>query len=258
MGKIKRERQKFHISPEENKTNLLTKSSDVPKYKPLPLDLNSSSNIFAGINIQLDHINKLEVDDQSSSAPKLSTQSINPIKSSAFDKKLQVASDKSIKIASNAEEPQKHLTKKEKMRLKHDKFMKKLDVVQQARKESQEKQKKKKLKPAKESLLPTPIDFSSISLNLEPSPVAVKPKVVQKPIEAPKNIFSVPSFKDDLPALNSIFKIKPKDAVNAFGGGKSASKRNQKSAKGIQKHEAQKKFVNNLNTLKKLMAQKKK
>lgn len=251
MGKIKRERQKFHITSTEDKpTHKIAESHDVPKYKALPLD--ATNNIFAGINIQLNNLSKLDDDHQDS--PVKANEDEIATKTEIVNSKAGKSSKQSAPVDAvdgTTKTNEKQLSKKEKMRQKHQRLMEKLDVVQQARKQSKEKQKTTKQK--KESLLPKTMDFSRILLT---PPAIIQPMATttqEKPI---KNIFSIPSFNDELPALTSIFKTNSSQSkIDLFGTKKEASGV-QKHSKGIKKDK--KKFVSNYNMLKKMMALKKK
>lgn len=242
MGKIKRERQKFHITSTEVKVPT-TRPSPKPK-SVLPMQLDAVENIFAGINIQLDSINKFEPEPVVEEEKK----EVEPIDEETSKPLIEKDASKS-----KAEVSEKHLTKKEKMKLKHEKLMAKLDVVAQARLQSLKKKQKNKLKPADQSLLPTTSAMKSL---LTPAAVRPQPTPTGSSSESkPKNVFAIPTFNDDLPALNPVFKS------SGFKGTfekKEKSNKIIKSSKGIGKNKNQPKpnFVKNCNLLKKLMAKK--
>lgn len=171
MGKIKRERQKYHISTEP-KNNTNASSNQFLKYKPLQLD--AVENIFAGINIQLD-------DSASFSEPVQNVVNVNQAEIGETSTKIPLRkNDIGIK-------PRKHLKKKEKLVLKHQKLIKKLDVMI----EKNQKRISKEVIP----LL---------------TPAALKPSTQQSEVKekVPRNVFAIPAFNDDLPTLNSVFEHK--------------------------------------------------
>lgn len=248
MGKIKRERQKFHITTTEDKEPTAPKAVSKPKNnaakKALQQQFDAVENIFAGINIQLDSINKLE------DVP----PPPQPIQVTAQPEERETdAKISEIQWNYKATTAEKNLTKKEKLKLKHAKLMEKIDVTQQARLKIQEQRKHKKSKSTQsiaQSPLPSRAEIKSI---LTPAAMKSTKPIVEKvdAKEAVKNIFVLPSFKDDLPALN-IFKINP-IKTGVAEGSKTISKGN-----GKQKAPKKQNFVKNVNLLKKLMAKKKK
>lgn len=255
MGKIKRERQKFHITTNEEKEPAAPKPVTKPKNtaakKALQQQFDAVENIFAGINIQLDSINKLE-----DVPPPPPPQPAKAITTAEPEERETDAKLTEIQWNYKATAAEKQLTKKEKLKLKHAKLMEKIDVTQQARLKVQEQRKQKKLKSAQtvQSPLPSRAEIKSI---LTPAAMkSSKPAIVEKAEtkeakETVKNIFAVPKFNDDLPALN-IFKINP-IKVGVADGSKAISKGGDK-----QKSKQKKNFVQNVNLLKKLMAKKKK
>ncbi|KAJ8888832.1 hypothetical protein PR048_008326 [Dryococelus australis] len=116
MGKLKRARQKFHLSRtkevDSNSTDTLTNFQSSSSNS---LSLNSiPENIFSGIEISFDDLKQ----------------------------KLPESDVKSI-ISSRHDISKKNLKKKEKIKLRHEMFVKKLEVVSQLRKEAKQKQKPK-------------------------------------------------------------------------------------------------------------------
>lgn len=244
MGKIKHERQKFHITPIENKEKASSKQKNVSKYKPVPLKLDAVENMFAGINIQLDSLNKLNDDN-----PPPVVQSIKDdkesIKPESEEATTTTANKIPLKIKSDA--PEKHLTKKEKRVMKHAKLMEKIGFFEQQRRSTTRSQKKKNQKnEINQSILPSPIEIKSLI-----APAAVKlaqNTAIVDGEKVAKNVFAVPTFNDDLPALDSIFKVTA--ATSKLSQSSKTSKAKNKNKK--------QNFVKNYNLLKKLMANKKK
>lgn len=228
MGKIKRERQKFHITAEnKNETKLQQNKTSTCQTLP-PRLLDNVKNIFAGINIQLDAMNKLD-----DTPPKTTTE---PLQSEKETIKTNIP--QSVKI-----DTEKHLTKKEKMVLKHEKLMQKLDVTQKAR--SQGKRMKKTM----------PVLVSTPEVRSMTTAAAVKTSNLRANNDdqkVSKSVFVIPSFNDDLPALDSV--AEHKSFQKKLSSHKTASK-----SKSISKNNNGKKsFVNNYNFLRKAMANKKK
>lgn len=233
MGKIKRERQKYHITAEKG-DGLETIESEIPKQTPLKFQLNTVQNIFAGINIQLSDINKFE------ETPLLAKKPIDIEEKAKPDR-----ADKTSTKTNHESVPDKGkiLTKKDKMALKHQKLMKKLDVTQQARLQSQKKNKKKgkQTNAGDQTLLET----SQLEVRSLLTPAAIRPSIQNVNEKVTKNVFSMPLFNDDLPALNSVYEI-PKDNFSMQSKSKSISKKSY----------GKKGFVKNYNFLKKAMAKK--
>lgn len=197
MGKITRERQKFHIASSTNAPALKAiKQYEVPKYKPMPLAaLSVSDNIFSGINIQLEKVNKFtETPKQLASTQSLINQKAAPVDEASIDRTKSG-------VIQSTNPADRQLTKKEKMKLKHEKLMQKIDVVQQAKQRLKEKRDKKKQKK-QQSLLPT-----------NPLTMIELPKPIKKRFSDLKTIeHALLSLDDSLPSLDSIFKMKSKDA----------------------------------------------
>lgn len=260
MGKIKHNRQKFHITSTDTKVPVTpTRCSHIGK-SALPTQLDAVENIFAGINIQLESLNKfvepypMVEDVEQPTKPEIVEEETN----------IRAAIEKP-KIKSDA--PEKHLTKKEKMRLKHEKLMQKLDVVAQARAQSSKKRQKNSLKPAHKSLLPSEAAVKSLLTPATVRSQKIISETSKKAEHQTKNVFEIPTFNDDLPSLNSIFKLKPLigSKVNAnsksenLGKSNTIKKTSKKFAKDKKKinNKAKDNFVQNCNILKKLMANKK-
>lgn len=258
MGKIKRDRQKFHITSTDTKVPV-TPTRPSHKGKPaLPTQLDAVENIFAGINIQLDSLNKfIEPEPMVGEVERPTEAEI------VEEKANSTAAIEKLKVKPDA--PEKHLTKKEKMRLKHEKLMQKLDVVAQARAQSSKKKQKNKLKQADQSLLPSEAAVKSLLTPAAVRPQQIISKTSKKAEIQTKNVFAIPTFNDDLPSLNSIFKMKP--AIESEVSTKSEKlrksnkiiKSSKKIAKGKKKinNKSKDNFVQNCIMLKKLMAKKK-
>lgn len=113
MGKIKTARQKFHFSKQSD--DPVTVKNVVPDYKPLPV-APINSNIFAGLDISIDKINKLvskpipEDNDDNDPAPDL------------------------VKIVK-----EKPANKKDKIRQRREQLLKKLDTLEHAKRKTKEK-----------------------------------------------------------------------------------------------------------------------
>lgn len=259
MGKLKRERQKFHITSTVGTKVAVTPTRPSHKGKPpLPTQLDAVENIFAGINIQLDNLNKFV--EPEPMVDEIETPTVPEIVEEKTNITLAVEKPKN-----KSDAPEKHLTKKEKMRLKHEKLMQKLDVVAQARAKSSKKKQKNKLQQADQSLLPSKAAVKSLL-----TPAAVRPQQsiseTSKNVEnKTKNIFAIPTLNDDLPSLNSIFKLKQAigSKVNTKSEKMDKSNKIMKSSKKIAKDKkkinkkSKDNFVQNCNILKKLMAKKK-
>lgn len=235
MGKIKRERPKYHLAAAEKQENEIKPAKNLnKKYKP---QLNLMQNIFAGINIQLSGINTLD----ESPKPAVTQQKEVHIEKSPIEPKLEsdLISTNSKRVSTGLDS--KLLTKKEKLILKRKKLMEKLDATHRAKNELQKRHQNPKRKN----------DFNQQVLlksqgELRPmlTPAATKSSNQKQDEQAVKNVFSIPSFRDGLPALNSVFGSR-KDVLRA--------QRNPTISK--QKH-GQKSFGKNFNYLKKSMAKK--
>lgn len=229
MGKIKRERTKYHTvaAKKDDDTNLEKKAT-----LPCKPQLNWK-NIFAGINIQLSGINKFDENPKSVEVNK--DQIHNEETSTETDLKtvLKATDAKNASIRS--------LTKKEKLQMKHKKLMEKLDATQKVtiefRNRKQKQEQKKKIDD--KTLLKSQGDICPML-----TPAATKSSNENVNEQAARNVFSIPSFHDDLPALNSIFQSR-KDKLCV----------QTKSSISKKKH-GKKNFVKNYNFLKKSMIKK--
>lgn len=238
MGKIKRERQKFHITAENtDETKLQHNKNSTCKtlpYQPAAKLLDNVQNIFAGINIQLDAMNKF--DDTPPKTTKEPLQSEKQTIQTEIPQLVKIDTDNNTK-----EFTEKHLTKKEKMILKHEKLMQKLDVTQKARLQS------KKKTQTMRSLVST----SEVQSMLTPAAVkSSNSRTNNDYLKISKSVFAIPSFNDDFPALDSAIELK--SFQKNLNSQKTASK-----SKSISKNKNGKKsFVNNYNFLRKAMANK--
>lgn len=258
MGKVKRDRQKFHITLTDTKVPVTPTRSSHKDKPALRTQLDAIENIFAGINIQLDSLNKFV-------EPETMVEDVErPTEPEFVEKKTNITAA-IVKPNIQSYAPDKHVTKKEKMRLKHEKLMQKLDVVAQARAKSSKSKQKNKLKQADQSLLPSKAAVKSL---LTPAAVRPQPNICETSKKAEnqtKNVFAIPTFNDDLPSLNSIFKLKPAigSKVNTKADKLGTSNKIIKSSKKIAKekkkinYKLKDNFVQNCNMLKKLMAKNK-
>lgn len=152
MGKVKNLRQKFHISKKPDTQE--SKQKPVPQYTPLPV-APISSNVFAGLNISFDSLNKLKHD----TIP----EDIEPVPNI-------------IKLSSK----EKPVNKKDKIRQRRENLLKKIDAVQQAKNEVKLKLKRQKtpiigdLHPLKDALP----SLDSL-LKLKPNPEAIKTGILK-------------------------------------------------------------------------------
>lgn len=190
MGKIKRERQKFHITStvnDEADTAPPDTVHEVPKFRPLPKQLDVTENIFAGINIQLDQVKKFS---ESKPAPP-----------QAPSTRKEILDKATVKYG----QPERQLTKKEKLKLRHEKLLQKIDVIQQAKQKFKEKLKQNKGKIA--SAEPNVKSFITKPM-LSSESIAIK-----KPLGNLKSIRKeLVSLNDSLPSLDSIYRLKSKYA----------------------------------------------
>lgn len=192
MGKIKRERPKFHITStvDDDADIPIDTSLEVPTYKPLPLapmQMDVTENIFAGINIQLDKVHKFSEPKPTPASTKKSVSTKPTLK---FD-------------PPSAGQSERQMTKKEKMKLKHEKLLQKIDVIQQAKQKHDKKNKKKKdheppIAKSVNTLLPV------IQPSLKPDK-----KHICDLTSIRKELVSL---NDSLPSLNTVFHLKSKDA----------------------------------------------
>lgn len=227
MGKIKRERTKYHTVAEKKDDETKWEKQTTPAYKP---QLNSMQNIFAGISIQLSDINKID-ENQLKPAEVKKEQKHND------ETPTEAETATALKLM-KPKSDQKALTKKEKVALKHKKLMEKLDATHKATTEL--KKRKQKQKGKVDSQHTTKL-LDEICPMLTPAATkSSKPNIDQ----AAKNIFSIPSFRDDLPALNNVFESR-KDILSV----------QTKSSISKQKN-GKKNFAKNYNFLKKSMVKK--
>lgn len=234
MGKIRRDRQKFHITA-ENK-NEINNQHEAPTYNNFRTTTynnvqqastyNNVQNIFAGINIQLEAINKFD------EKPKPSNDFTSKKKETFKTEIIQPAKVGS-EIKSNI--PEKQLTKKEKMLMKRESFMQKLDVTQKARLQI----KKNRIHKYKNAQVQKP----------EVSPVLQRNGACRKD---EKNVFTMPCFKDDLPAFKPVFELK------SFQNSLKSDKMDPKSKPILKNGGKKNKFINGYNSLRRAMASKNK
>lgn len=227
MGKIKRERTKYHTEAEKKDDETKWEKQTAPAYKP---QLNSLQNIFAGISIQLSDINKID-ENQLKLSEVEEEQKHNDETSTEAGTEIAL---KTIKQKSD----QKPLTKKEKVALKHKKLMEKLDATHKATTELKKRKQKQKRNVVNQNAAGSQ---DVICPMLTPAATkSSKPNMNQ----TAKNIFSIPSFRDDLPALNNVFESR-KDILSVQTKSSISKKKNGK-----------KDFARNYNFLKKSMVKK--
>lgn len=234
MGKIRRDRPKFHITAEnKNEINNQHEASTYNNFRATTCNnvqqastYNNVQNIFAGINIQLEAINKFD-------------EKTKP--SNDFTSKKEIIQTAKVGSEIKSNIPEKQLTKKEKMLMKREKFMQILDVTQKAR--LQNKKKKKKIQNLQ---VQTPEVPSMFAINV--SPVLQRNDACKKD---EKNVFTM-CFKDDLPALKPVFELK------SFQNSLKPDKMDPKSKSILKNGGKKNKFINSYNTLRRAMAIKKK
>lgn len=207
MGKIKRERQKFHIGATSDGVERDNKPDPIPA-EATAAPVTTVDNIFAGIDIKLDKINKF-------------TESAAASKTAPVSQKEQTKSSPYHKIKPNAvvpllkkplAAPERQLTKKEKQRLKHDKLLLKLDVTEKAK-----DKRKKKLAvgstPAG-SLLSSAVELNSLQKKISVSTAKSVPTMQKKKFSTSLKTLedALPSLSDSLPPLDSILKLRSKNA----------------------------------------------
>lgn len=255
MGKIRRERQKFHITSTPSDTPAAP--NEVPKYKPIPVKLQPTENIFAGININLEKVAKLPADN-------FAEPKVKPRSQPATDNNKGENKSKDTVDGKKPIQPEKHLTKKEKLKLKHEKLLAKIDVIQQAKQRVKEKRLKKQ-KNKEEKI--TPLTLLSAE--------AVKASGSSSSVGGAKKKFgdlnmvkeALLSLNDSLPALDSVYKYKSKEAKTGLetdDSNKNPKKKSGSGAKGVQKKKDKKKkkgnpskdFVKSYEYFRKLVADK--
>lgn len=224
MGKIKRERPKFHIAAVKKDDETKSEKNATLTFKP---QLNSMQNIFAGINIQISNINKL---DDISKPEQMHNEE------ASTETALETAL-KSTKTKNEDRSENKHLTKKEKLALKHRKLMEKLDATHKVKVELQKRQQKQKRTRNidEQDSLKTQGPCSMLTS------AATKSSNQNINEQTAKNVFFVPTFNDDLPPLNNVLESR-KDVLCL--------------QTKLKKKHGKKDFAKNYNFLKKSMAKK--
>lgn len=206
MGKIKRERQKFHITAtaddvEMNNEPVRTLVKSVATAK-------TADNIFAGIDIKLDNIHKfvepavvIERKQQPQVKPipyKKTKSDIVPVVN-----KLPAA-------------PERQLTKKEKQRLKHDKLLQKIDIIQQAKQRTKKKRSKQLANDSAPAINVPSASAELKSLNKKIIDIASKSNQATPKKKAGLSLRSLedalPSVNDSLPSLDSVLRLQSKNA----------------------------------------------
>lgn len=237
MGKIKRERQKFHItSTVDDDANIPMETGRVvPKYNRLPMAPMQSAvseNIFAGVDIQLDKVNKFSEPEQPPPPP-----SAEP----SVQKDLLTRATEAFGPPPTGK-PGRQMTKKEKMKLKHEKLLQKIDVVQQAKRNHEKKKKKKKAKNSgQHELLPPlhslfPLELKDAKTGLAREPQTRKEILTTMPVCSPlSGLFPSQGdfalLNDSLPSLDSIFHLKSKDAKTGLEQSMTLKSKQQKRSK---------------------------
>lgn len=266
MGKTKRERQKYHIAATAADVEMDEKP--VPTVVKVPaVPLATTENIFAGIDIKLDTINKFT---ESAVAPPVESTAEKLVKSGPY-KKNKVDAVPTVVVKKPPTQPERQLTKKEKQRLKHEKLLQKIDVIQQAKQKTQDKRKKQV-----NSLAPIPNVPSAASELKTLSKKVNETTTANNNQTAPKKKFStsmktladaLSSLNDSLPSLDSVIKLRSKDAKTGLDedvvdGGSGKNKKNKKGkkfangkVKGHQnKPNKSKELINQFNHYQKLIA----
>lgn len=216
MGKIRRERQKFHISSANDGDDEILDVAEPPKLlsiKPIS-DFDKSANIFAGVNIKLDSVNKFE--QPSAAKPQKKSTEVKP----KVDPNVAETS-KAISVPQS----DKHLTKKEKMKLKHEKLLEKIDVVRQA---MNKKKKSKKLTSDKASttkFYPWAPKFDPAEGSIDTMDSAKKELI---------------KLNDSLPSLDSVVQFKSKDIKTGLEYSKSKHNKNQSNEQATTRKAIQK------------------
>lgn len=246
MGKIKRERQKFHISAAGDDVPMGEIEKSVPfLVQSSKSSFNETENIFAGIDIKLDAINKLPKPDAVTDADPSAGKSTQ---AGSYKRK---AKSEVVPTTSMPDDkrPERQQSKKQKRELKHSKLMEKINVVQQARQRVKDKQQKKSKKEepsnAKASPLPASAELATLKAKLSTAfgapKVAAPTKVPQKKFNTSLKTLedALPSLKDSLPSLDSVLKLKSSAAKTGMtedevdGVGKCSGKKNKKKSQSI-------------------------
>lgn len=224
MGKIKRERQKFHIAStvDDDADIPIDTSHEVPTCKPLPLapmQLDVSENIFAGINIQLDKVHKFSEPKPTPSSTESSTKkSVSTKPTPKFD-------------PSSAGQSERQMTKKEKMKLKHEKLLQKIDVIQQAKQKHDKKNKKKKKKALADHGPPIAKSVNTLLPVIQPSCKPDKKQICDLTSIRKELV----SLNDSLPSLNTVFHLKSKDAKTGLEQPMTLKSKQRKQSKTMSK-----------------------
>lgn len=218
MGKVRRERQKFHIGPSaEAKERDEPRELPETKLKPLAMQIDASENIFAGVKIDLGSVNKFV-------APKDTTDSGSVIS----ERKAKVTAVKTtpyMKFGGPEEtgsvQGERQLTKKEKMKLRHQNLLAKIDVVRQSMAKSKKGKKKapvapQQAPPAEKKKANEPGKYVSL-------------KTVQRELV---------SLNDSLPSLSSVLQFKSSDLKTGLEPPMTLKKKPKKAKTAVEKSEA--------------------
>lgn len=250
MGKIRHERQKYHISASGDDVTM--DDGPVPQLVvPKPGGFIESENIFAGIDIKLDTINKLSKPDSVADADAgiaKSSQS-GPYKRSA---KPDVNSIAAKPTQASNQRPERQQTKKQKRDFKHTKLMEKINVVQQARRRAKEKQQKKSKKGTPTIAEASPIAASAELATLKATFGAPKKTVpvIRKFSTSLKTLEdALLSLNDSLPSLDTVLKLKSSGAKTGLTKDEidGAKKLGNKKKKNSGQHFVQGKVSTNTN-----------
>lgn len=293
MGKIKRERQKFHIAATGDDVEMDDGPVPMLVKAPTPAALSATDNVFAGIDIKLDKINKFAEPEAAPATEQAGT--VPDGKSTKPSPYRKAKKEPTLAFKSSAPaQPERQLTKKEKQRLKHEKLLQKIDVVQQAMQKTKNKRKKQATNDNNSgngTTVGASNNNNSVGKFVRPLPNASAEletlnrevnaaKASNVPVQKKKFSTSMKSLEealtslnDSLPSLDSILKMRSKDAKTGLdedvtdGGSTSGSKgakkgkKSQKFAKGkIKGHEKNNKpnkskvLVSQFNHLQKLLA----
>lgn len=238
MGKIKRERQKYHLTSGKKDDKIKEPHKcESQKYNMPDFQLNCNQNIFSGIQIQLSDICSFD-------------EKVVPAKILDFEKSDSdvTADEKSVTKLDTGTVPcgqQKRMTKKEKMLQKRKKLMEKLSTSQSAKTKSR-KQTPKLITNDEQILLKSKLEYRSLHSSALTS-ISEKNKMNKTSKKIPT---MVPSFKDDLPPLFPILESRKSDMIQ------NRQSVNSKS-KAISKNMGRKKdLIKNYNILKKAMSKK--
>ncbi|XP_023712357.1 uncharacterized protein LOC111867090 isoform X2 [Cryptotermes secundus] len=155
MGKQRRERQKYHLSRMKSTNDAAATGTESCESNEKPLQESSillpvPENLFAGINISIDNLKQSLKDSDSRS----------------------VISKKSLS-AGNV------ISKKEKRKLRHEAFIKKLETAYHVRKDSK-KQRRLKTSPLKTEAQPQSDKFPLLNLSDKLPPLNLNIELAQK------------------------------------------------------------------------------